>query len=267
MNAILRYPGSKWRIGKQLVELIPKHHSYVEPYFGSGAVLFNKIPSNIETINDMDGDVINLFRCLQKDEQRLAHLVATTPFSRDVYEYAYSQEVVDPFERALKFLIRCWQGHGFRMTGEKVGWKNDVQGRESSYALQNWCNLPKNILEVSERFKMVQIENRPAIEVIKRFNYENVFMYLDPPYMFDTRKSNMKQYSHEMTDVDHIELLELIKESKAMIMISGYDNDLYNEYLQGWQREEFESNDNTGRRTIEIVWMNYMPTQGQLKLF
>lgn len=72
MRTVLKYPGSKWNIAPQLVELIPEHHSYVEPFFGSGAVLFNKPASDIETINDLDSDVVNLFRCIQKDAERLA---------------------------------------------------------------------------------------------------------------------------------------------------------------------------------------------------
>ena len=86
MRQIVKYPGSKWNIAPQLVELIPEHHSYVEPFFGSGAVLFNKPVSDIETINDLDHDVVNLFRCIQKDSERLARLVMTTPFSREEYE-------------------------------------------------------------------------------------------------------------------------------------------------------------------------------------
>ena len=86
MKTVLKYPGSKWNIAGQLVNMIPEHHSYVEPFFGSGAVLFNKNVSDIETVNDLDSDVTNLFRCIQKDSERLARLVMTTPFSREEYD-------------------------------------------------------------------------------------------------------------------------------------------------------------------------------------
>ena len=179
--------------------MIPPHHSYVEPFFGSGAVLFNKPPSDIETINDLDSNVTNLFLCIQEDAARLARLVMTTPYSREMYESAFDfdnfiTEVIgeEPYRKALVFLIKCWQGHGFRTTGGKVGWKNDVQGRERAYALWNWYRLPDWIIEVAERLRMVQIEHRPALEVIQRFNFQNVFMYLDPPYLFGTRTA--KQY-------------------------------------------------------------------------
>lgn len=262
MRQVLKYPGSKWKIAGQLAELIPPHHSYVEPFFGSGALLFNKPPSAIETINDLDSDVVNLFSCIQEDADRLARLIMTTPFSREVYDNAFEYEDSvteaireDPYQKSLVFLTKCWQGHGFRSNGYKVGWKNDVQGRESMYALWNWYRLPEWVMDIAERLRKVQIENRPAIEVIERFNYPNVFQYWDPPYLLGTRSG--KQYKFEMSDSDHEELLKKALRSKAKIMISGYDSDLYNDYLKGWQKEYFKELTEYGSKRQEVVWMNY----------
>ena len=259
MRTVLKYPGSKWNIASQLVELIPKHHSYVEPFFGSGAVLFNKPPSDIETINDLDSDVTNLFRCIQKDSERLSRLVMTTPFSREEYDRQFEGAAetlyASSFQRAAGFLIKCWQGHGFRTNGYKVGWKNDVVGRERAYALWNWYRLPEWIIDIAERLRMVQIENRPALEVIERFNHAGVFIYIDPPYVLGTRTG--KQYKHEMPDVEHEELLKISLQSKAKIMISGYESEMYNDYLAGWERKRFSSCAEHGKPRIETVWMNY----------
>ena len=130
-----------------------------------------------------------------------------------------------------------------------------MQGRESMYALWNWYRLPDWIIEVAERLRKVQIECRPALEVTGRFNYPNVFMYIDPPYLLDTRQG--KQYRHEMTDADHRELLQAILQSRAKIMISGYESEMYNEYLQGWQKGYFTSCAEKGKPRQEVVWMNY----------
>jgi len=259
MRQVHKYPGSKWNIAGRLAELIPSHHSYVEAYAGSLALLFNKPPSDIETVNDLDSEVTNLFRCIQKDSERLARLVMTTPFSREEYDKQF--EGIDQtlyassFQRAAGFLIRCLQGHGFRTNGYKVGWKNDVQGRESMYALWNWYRLPEWIIEIAERLRKVQIENRPALEVIKRFDYENVFMYIDPPYLLGTRTG--KQYTHEMTDADHEELLRTLLQSKAKVMISGYESDMYNNYLRDWNKVSFNCCAEHGKPRTEVVWMNY----------
>ncbi len=262
MRQVLKYPGSKWKIAGQLAEFIPPHHSYVEPFFGSGALLFNKPSSAIKTINDLDRDVMNLFSCIQEDADQLARLIMTTPFSREIYDSAFEPEDSNPeasredsYRKALVFLIKCWQGHGFRTNGYKVGWKNDVQGRERMYALWNWYRLPEWVMDIAERLRKVQIENRPALEVIERFNYSNVFQYWDPPYVWSTR--NKKQYKYEMSDSDHEELLKKALQSKSKIMISGYELDLYNDYLKGWQKEYFKSSAEYSGTRQEVVWMNY----------
>ena len=225
----------------------------------SGAVLFNKPISDIETVNDLDHDVVNLFRCIQEDADRLARMLMTTPFSREEYEKQFETPdgaiCTDAYEHAAGFLIRCWQGHGFRTNGSKVGWKNDVQGRERAYALWNWYRLPEWIIDIAERLRMVQIENRPAVEVIERFNYSNVFMYIDPPYVLSTRAG--KQYKHEMTDADHEELLKALLQSKAKIMISGYESEMYNDYLCDWNKKYFKSCAEHGKARMEVVWTNY----------
>nr|WP_296464324.1 DNA adenine methylase [uncultured Acetatifactor sp.] len=262
MRRVLKYSGSKWNIASQLVKLIPPHHSYIEPYFGSGAVLFNKRPSCIETINDLDGEVINLFRCIQEDSVYLARLVMTTPYSREAYDASFKATSTtgitlgdDGFRKACRFLIRCWQAYGSRNDGYKSGWKYDAIGRERMYALWDWYRLPEWIVEVGERLRKVQIECRPALEVIKRFDNRDVFIYLDPPYLLGTR--SRKQYQHEMEDADHEELLKTVLRSQAQVMISGYESEMYNDYLQGWSKACFTSCADGGRRRQEVVWMNY----------
>lgn len=260
MKAIMKYPGSKWSIADWIINFFPEHHSYLEPFFGSGAVLFNKQRSNIETVNDLDGRVVNLFECIKTDPEKLARLIYLTPYSREVYEKAYQENPEDKFEMALNFYIKLNMGHGFRTTGEKVGWKNDVQGRERAYAAKNWCDLPEMLLEAAERLRGVQIENRPAIELMDRFNYKNVLVYLDPPYMPEVRHG--KQYKCEMFDHEsHEEILEAAKAHKGPVLISGYDTELYNDMLRGWHKKETTSYSQVCSKKQEILWMNYEPTK------
>lgn len=259
MKAIMKYPGSKWSIARWIISYFPDHHSYLEPFFGSGAVLFNKARSNIETVNDLDGNVVNLFEWIRKDPERLAHEIYFTPYARQVYDDAFDGVTEDSLGRAVNFYICLNMGHGFRTNGEKVGWKNDVQGRERSYASQDWCNLPDKIMQAAERLRGVQIENRPAVELIKRFNYENVLVYCDPPYMLETRHG--KQYRHEMDKEDHEELLEALLRHKGKIILSGYGTRLYDSRLKGWHREETECRSQVGSRKREALWMNFEPAR------
>lgn len=262
IKSILRYPGSKWNMANTIISLMPQHKSYLEPYLGSGAVLFSKQPSKIETVNDMDNDIVNLFNIIRTRPQDLERVVAFTPYSRTEYDNAFKIQPNDPIEKARLFLLKSLQSHGFRST-EKSGWKNDVQGRDKAYAVQHWNEIPELIREVAERLKLVQIENMDAVELIKRFNFENVFIYLDPPYVLDTR--TRKQYKYEMDDEDHIRLLETILQSKAQIMISGYDSDMYNDYLKGWNKLSFDATAEKGLKRTEVLWMNYSDGQMTIK--
>lgn len=260
MKAVMKYPGSKWGLAKWIISHFPEHHSYLEPFLGSGAVLFNKPRSNIETVNDLDGNVVNLFEWIKHDPERLAHEIYYTPYARQVYEDAFSTVRADSLEKAVNFYIRLQMGHGFRTNGEKVGWKNDVQGRERAYAAKDWCELPDRIMEVAERLRGVQIECKPAVELIKRFNYPNVLIYADPPYMLGTRHG--KQYRCEMDDQDHEELLDVLIAHKGPVLLSGYDSPLYIDRLRGWHREEAVSYSQIAAKKTEVLWMNFEP-EGQ----
>ncbi len=258
MKALMKYPGSKWSIAKWIISFFPEHHSYLEPFFGSGAVLFNKSRSHIETVNDLDGNVVNLFWWIKHDPERLAHEIYWTPYARQVYEDAFAAAPEDPFEKAVNFYIRLNMGHGFRTNGEMVGWKNDVQGRERAYASQDWVHLPDKIMQAAERLRGVQIENMPAVDLMRRFNYPNVLIYLDPPYMPGTRHG--KQYRCEMfTEESHTELLEAAKSHKGPVLISGYETDLYNDMLQGWHKETTTCYSQACSRKQEVLWMNFEP--------
>lgn len=259
MKTVLKYPGSKWNLADTIVSLMPEHHSYLEPFFGSGAVLFSKPPSPIETINDIDDQVFDLFNTIRKYPEELATAIYYTQYAEIQYDIACEQMQEhndDPIEKARLFLVRSLQSHGFS-TSRRVGWKIDVQGRERSYAVKHWNELPEIILQAAERLKQVQIAHGEAIDLIKRFNHENVFMYLDPPYIISSRMSKRPQYRYEMTEEDHIRLLETIKSSKAMIMISGYQSELYEEALKDWYRYEFDYKAEMGSRRKEIIWTNY----------
>ena len=110
-------------------------------------------------------------------------------------------------------------------------------------------------MQAAERLRGVQIENKPAVDLMQRFNYKNVLIYLDPPYVLSARHG--KQYRCEMDDKDHAKLLETAKAHKGPVLISGYESDMYNDYLHNWTKESFNSQaEHAGPRT-EVVWMNY----------
>lgn len=256
MNAILNYPGAKWGMAKEIVSYMPPHRSYLEPFFGSGAVLFNKPPSAIETVNDIDGDITNFFKVLRKQSAELAEAIALTPYSREVFDDAHENRGTTEFDRAYRFAIRSRMGHGFK-TYQKTGFKIDVYARERSYCVDCWNKMPSMLAEAALRLKGVQIENRPALDLIKKFNHDNVLIYADPPYLLNTRGG--KQYRYEMNEQDHLDLLAALVKHKGPVMISGYPSEMYDSELKGWYKVHKKSyNQNSDPRT-EVLWCNFVP--------
>lgn len=258
MNALLNYPGAKWSMAKQICSLMPAHRSYLEPFFGSGAVLFNKTPSAIETVNDIDGDITNFFKVLREQPDRLAEAISLTPYSRAVFDDAHENRGAGDFDRAYRFAIRSKMGHGFK-TYQKTGFKIDVYARERSYCVGCWNRLPQDMLNAAGRLKGVQIENKPALDVIRKFNHDNVLIYADPPYLLDTRGG--KQYRYEMNEQDHLDLLAALLQHKGSVILSGYPSEMYDRELKGWSRIARKSyNQNSDQRT-EVLWCNFnVPT-------
>lgn len=258
MNALLNYPGAKWGMAQEIVQLMPPHRSYLEPFFGSGAVLFNKPPSAIETVNDIDGDITNFFTVLREQPQELARMITLTPYARDAFNDAHENRGADPLDRAWRFAIRSKMGHGFK-TYQKTGFKIDVYARERSYCVGCWNRLPQDIIAAADRLKGVQIENQPALDVIRKFNHDNVLIYADPPYLLNTRGG--KQYRHEMTEQDHVELLDVLKQHKGSVILSWYPSELYDLELRSWHRIARKSyNQNSDPRT-EVLWCNFQVGQ------
>lgn len=254
MNALLNYPGAKWGMASEIISLMPPHRSYLEPFFGSGAVLFNKAPSAIETVNDIDGDIVNFYKVCRNSPSELARAISLTPYSRDVFNDAYTNRGTDDFDRAYRFAIRSKMGHGFK-TYQKTGFKIDVYARERSYCVNNWNRLPEALMEAALRLKQVQIENQPAMDLIHKFNHENVLIYADPPYLMSTRMG--KQYRYEMTEQDHLELLEALIQHKGPVILSGYQSEMYDRELKDWSVVTQKSyNQNSAPRT-EVLWCNF----------
>lgn len=251
MKRILNYPGSKWGMAEWIINHMPKHEVYLEPFFGSGAVFFNKSPVKIETINDLDGRIVNLFKVIRDYPEELARLVAFTPLSRQEYKNSYEADP-DPLEDARRFLIRCWQAIGAK-TSDITGWRSSISVNSPNNAKQ-WDAIPSVITEVAQRLKGAQIENQDALQLIQRYNRSNVLIYADPPYLISTRTN--RHYAHEMKDQDHLDLLEVLTDHEGPVLLSGYKNELYQKHLKDWHMEEKQVLAEAGAKKSEILWMN-----------
>jgi DNA adenine methylase len=258
---VMKYPGSKNSIAHWIIQHFPAGYesmTYLELFFGSGCVFFNKSPSQIETINDIDNEVTNLFTQIRENTERLIFLVENTAWSRSEYLLAF-EKCDCQIERARRFLVRAWFSIGTAY-GNKSSIRMNIEEPTGGHELFHH-RLPAVLRETSKRLKSgpghyVQIENKNALELIQKYDRKNVLMYLDPPYVHETRKQK-KIYTYEMSDDDHRQLLELIANVNANVIISGYDNELYNKHLENWNKSLSISIDEAGKKRTECLWFNY----------
>lgn len=269
----LRYHGGKFRLAPWIISHLPEHHTYVEVFGGAAGVLLRKPRSKIEIYNDLDQQVVNLFRCLREPAalDRLAHLISLTPFSRDEFELAYL-ETDDPVEAARRFVLRTYMGHGTSSLDPRYsnGFRSCDIRAGKSYA-REWEGIPEAIVTAAHRLQGVTIENLDFRKLMPKFEDRETLFYLDPPYLLSTRNNGGKGYVHELTDEDHRQLLWLARRSSAKILISGYPCRLYAELLKDWRHEEKVTSANGQRGAIprtEVLWMKFlMPEQLELTTY
>ena len=271
---LIRYHGAKFRLAPWIIAQMPNHTCYTEVYGGAAGVLLQKPRAYAEVYNDLDGDIVNLFKVVRNSKKRaeLIEQLILTPYSREDFESAWQLGEDDSeVERARKTIIRAQMGFGSAGGSKGItGFRIDTK-RQYGTAQQLWAQYPEQVEVIGNRLSGVLIENRPAIQVLKDHDAETTLHYIDPPYVHDTRYAGAKTgrvYRHEMSDDAHIELLHAIKDLKGMVMLSGYPSSLYDSELKGWQRVETSARISSGRGTelrTECLWLN--PAAAQPDLF
>lgn len=254
--------GGKFSHLDWLLPLLPASRQYCEPFSGSAAVLLNRRPSPVETYNDIDGEVVNFFRILRNKPNVLARALALTPFSREEFFEALNVRTTDSqIERARKFYIRARQARsGLAQTATLGRWANCKNTTRSgmSGVVSRWLGGIDVLADIAKRLLSVQIENRPALEVIGLYDDPNTLFYCDPPYLHQTR-GDAKAYSFEMTEIEHRQLARALNVCKAKVALSGYRHPLMDELFKGWRRYDASEKVCHTVKTMrqECLWMNY----------
>lgn len=269
MNMITRPPvrwhGAKFLMSRSIVPYFPMHRTYTETFGGGAGVMLRKLRSHAEIYNDLDDSIVGLFRVLQDPvtEARLIALLRVTPFARREFEIAYEPSS-DPVESARRLVIRSFLGFGSNAHSatarghQSTGFRSN-SNRSGTTPAQDWWNLPDAFPAIAERMRGVVIENRDALIVLPRHDSPTTLHYVDPPYVHDTRsmfKGGKSAYRHELSEADHVRLLDLLRSLAGMVVLSGYAHPLYDAALHDWRRVTFQAMADGARPRTEVLWIN-----------
>lgn len=259
-RSIARYHGGKWILAPWIISNFPAHRVYVEPYCGAASVLLRKPRAYAEVINDLDGEMCNLFRVARDHGPELRQKLELTPFARTEFVESYEPSN-DPIEQARRTVFRSFAGFGSAAAnGKNTGFRNN-SNRSGITPAHDWANYPhKGLTPIIQRLQGVVIECLPAIDIIKRFDSPETLFYVDPPYPHSTRAPgnpycDKGQYRHEMTDADHEELAEVLHGMKGSVVLSGYHCDLYDRLYSDWRRVTKSAHADGARDRIECLWL------------
>ena len=258
--------GGKYSHLDWLLPLLPGCHHYCEPFSGSAAVLLNRVPAPVETYNDLDGEVVNFFRVLRDHKDELTELIGLTPFSREEFAEACDYDAaLNPVERARRFYVRARQVRtGLAQTASLGRWANckNTSRAGMSGVVSRWLGGVAMLPEIADRLLRVQIENRPALEVIRLYDSPETLFYCDPPYIHSTR-GDAKAYGFEMTDRDHRDLAKVLNAAEGKVAVSNYDCALMEELFPSKRWHKYVSPERTIHSTkdkrVEVLWTNFDP--------
>lgn len=250
----LRYRGGKWRLAPWVIRHLPPHECYVEPFMGACSVFLQKLPSDYEVLNDLDGDVVALFRVLRERPAELQRAIALTPFSREEY-HACREPATDDLERARRLYVRCWQGRG--SSTSDGGWRFQKGWNGWKMNSPVYFKDIGHLADIALRLAHVQIESTDALAVIRRFDAPGTCFYLDPPYVFGTRVASARRlYTEEMDDAAHEALAKVLHGIRGMAVLSGYPSPLYERLYGDWRCETTTAWAEQQKAATEALWIN-----------
>lgn len=272
---VLRYHGGKFgtqgRVADWIVGRLPAHRCYVEPFGGAASVLMRKPRSYGEVYNDLWEAVVDVFRVL-RDPASAAELerrLRLTPFARVEFNAVTAEALAaepDMIERARMTILRSFAGFGSAATNGNysTGFRSN-SNRSGTTPARDWQNYPDNLAAFTQRLQGVVVEQRPAITVMRQHDGPDTLHYVDPPYVHATRnlQRGNARYAHEMDDDEHRQLAADLRELEGMVVLSGYDSDLYAELFHDWHSERRAVLADGARPRTEVLWFNAAAAAGR----
>ena len=235
---------------------------FCDVYGGSAAVLMNVGPYPVETYNDIDSELVNFFETLRDRRSELVEAIGLTPFSRE--ELVRACEPADGLtrlERARRFYVRARQTRtGLAQKSSEGRWAHCVLTSRAGMAgaVSRWLGSVEALPEIAQRLLRVQIENAPALDVVRRYDTAETLFYLDPPYVHSVR-GDAAAYGHEMSDGEHEEVASALHSIRGRAVLSGYRSELYDELYADWRRVDADERvcHSVGKPRRESAWLNF----------
>ncbi|KTT14745.1 DNA adenine methylase [Pseudacidovorax intermedius] len=254
---LIRYHGGKWKLAPWILQHMPAHRVYVEPFGGGGSVLLRKPRSYAEVYNDLDGEIVNLFSIARDRGAELARAIELTPFARAEFDGAYEPSA-EPLEQARRTVVRSYMGFGSAgASGQSTGFRAN-SNRSGTTPAHDWANYPAALRLVIDRMRGVVIENRDAVAVMQQHDSAETVHYVDPPYVHSTRslRTRAPAYRHELDDDQHQALAAALRTLRGKVIVSGYRCELYDGLFSGWHRIDQHAHADGARDRVESLWLS-----------
>lgn len=262
---VLRWHGGKWKLAPWIIGFFPPHRVYVEPFGGAASVLLRKPRAHTECVNDLDASVVNVFRVLrnQNSAAELGRRLALTPYARSEFDWSY-EPPIDAIDGAHKTIVRSFMGFGTDSVTRRgrTGFRAALAGDADAFPAREWHRFHEQIALYTDRLAGVLVEQVPAARLIDRCDGPDTLFFLDPPYVLSTRSSmsggrdGYHGYAHELTDQDHRDLAQQVRQLRGMVILCGYPNEIYDEALSDWRRVERAALADGAVRRTEVLWIN-----------
>ena len=269
---LCQYLGGKWKMAPWIVENMPPHVIYVEPFGGAASVLLRKPVVPVEVYNDLDKRVVNVFRVLRDPEKkaRLLEMLALTPYAKEEVKACWNVRFdsrLDDVTRAWVFLVLAHQLLSSTSSSKRKsfpGWECRAYDKKSfKYLTTCFARLPTVLSEIAARMKNVMLDCRNAFDLFDIYDRNDrgpVLFYVDPPYLGTAR------YEISFTEVDHVRLVDKLLAVKSMVMLSAYPNEFYTKRLKGWSCITKQAYDTASNKKTECLWLNPQAREGLDKM-
>jgi DNA adenine methylase len=258
--------GGKYYLSNWLIQYFPKDYTeltYCEPFCAGASVFLNKLPSSEEMLSDIDCGTINIFKALRDEAKEFITRIKRTRYTERTFTMAQNREeagFADYIDEAVnEYILRRMSRGGLK---KSFAWSDRTRGGQPG-DLNAWETMAKQLPFIVDRVASVTVLCEDFREIMKVWDEDNTFFYLDPPYLHSTRsEGSTDTYEEEMTVEDHMELLQLVNNARGKVMLSGYSSPLYNRSLKGWkcrkkQVANHSSQQKKKTRRVECIWLNY----------